>query len=103
MASAQQEAWLKTMVTPAKVMMAKYGVPASVTLAQCIFESNWGRDLLVKAARNYFGIKAVAGEDYCEYNTTENYVACDKHELARFARYQTPIESFEAHARLLAT
>lgn len=103
MATVQQEAWLKTMVAPAQMTMAKWGVPASVTLAQCIFESNWGRDPLVRAARNYFGIKAIHGEDYCEYSTEEDYAAGDKHELAHFAKYQTPIESFEAHARLLAT
>jgi flagellum-specific peptidoglycan hydrolase FlgJ len=102
MATAQQEAWLKTMVAPAQVMMAKYGVPASVTLAQCIFESSWGCDPLVKAARNYFGIKAIHGEDYCEYNTEENYSAGDKKELAAFAKYPTVEASFEAHAWLLA-
>jgi flagellum-specific peptidoglycan hydrolase FlgJ len=103
MATATQLAWLKTMVAPAQLTMAKWGIPASVTLAQCIFESDWGRDPLVKAARNYFGIKAVAGEDYCEYCTTEDYVSGNEHVLARFAKYPTAIESFEAHGRLIAT
>jgi len=103
MATAQQAAWLKTMVAPAQMTMRKYGVPASVTLAQCIFESDWGRDPLVKAGRNYFGIKAVAGEDYCEYNTEEDYATGDKEILARFAKYASAEASFDAHARLLAT
>jgi flagellum-specific peptidoglycan hydrolase FlgJ len=103
MATAAQEAWLKTMVAPAQMTMRKWGIPASVTLSQCIYESDWGRDPLVKAGRNYFGIKATHGEDYCEYNTEENYAAGNKEILARFAKYQTAIESFEAHAQLLAT
>lgn len=102
MASVQQEAWLKTMVLPAQMMMRKYGVPASVTLAQCIYESDWGRDPLVKAARNYFGIKAIQGQDYAEYNSKEDYLGGDEEKLAHFAKYPSVEASFEAHARLLA-
>jgi flagellum-specific peptidoglycan hydrolase FlgJ len=103
MASVWQDAWLKTMVPPAQATMRKYGVPASVSLSQCIYESSWGLDPLVKAGLNYFGIKATHGEDYCEYNTEEDYVAGNKKILAAFAKYPTAEASFEAHARLLAT
>lgn len=37
------------------------GVPASVTLAQAILESDWGTSLLTRQANNYFGIKASGG------------------------------------------
>jgi flagellum-specific peptidoglycan hydrolase FlgJ len=103
MATVQQDAWLKTMVAPAQLTQAKWRVPASVTLAQCIFESDWGRDPLVKAARNYFGIKAVAGEQYCEYSTEEDFVSGDQKLLAKFAKYPSVNDSFEAHAQLIAT
>jgi flagellum-specific peptidoglycan hydrolase FlgJ len=33
-------------------------VPASITIAQAILESDWGRSSLAHDARNYFGIKA---------------------------------------------
>lgn len=37
------------------------GVPASVTIAQAILESEWGRSGLSEKAQNYFGIKAFDG------------------------------------------
>ena len=37
--------------------MLKYGVPASITLAQGLLESNAGRGRLVLLGNNHFGIK----------------------------------------------
>jgi flagellum-specific peptidoglycan hydrolase FlgJ len=37
------------------------GVPASVTIAQAILESDWGRSRLTREANNLFGIKALSG------------------------------------------
>lgn len=36
-------------------------VPASVTIAQAILESDWGKSQLAKKAQNYFGIKSSSG------------------------------------------
>ena len=57
--------------TPAKFIAAvapaaqdsqrESGVPASVTIAQAILESDWGRSALSTKAQNYFGIKAASG------------------------------------------
>ena len=38
--------------------MAKYGIPASITLAQGVFESAAGRSRLATVANNHFGIEA---------------------------------------------
>lgn len=43
---------------PAQESQKQTGVPASVTIAQAILESEWGRSDLSKEAQNYFGIKA---------------------------------------------
>ena len=103
MATATQLAWLKTMVAPAQLSQAKWGVPASVTLAQCILESAWGTSQLARRANNYFGVKASPGDGYCEFTTREVVQGRSVQELARFAKYPSAIESFDAHARLLAS
>ena len=49
------------------------GILASLTLAQAIFESNYGRSTLAVEANNLFGIKAYSnweGMVYCSVNKT---------------------------------
>ena len=103
MATNVQLAWLKTMVLPAQTTARSFGVPASVTLAQCTLESDWGRSQLARQAQNYFGVKAIQGEDYMEFPTHEVVKGRTVAELADFARYGTAVDSFFAHAHLLAT
>jgi flagellum-specific peptidoglycan hydrolase FlgJ len=106
----QQNAFLKTVVPAAQAAQKKWGVPASVTIAQAILESSnqlgWGQSQLAREAHNYFGIKAV------DLTNPENYIELPTHEFiggaeelveAAFARYEEPAESFDAHGRLLAT
>ena len=108
--NAQQNTFLRLVVPPAQAAQRKWGVPASVTIAQAILESSnqlgWGQSQLAREANNYFGIKAVHATDpntYIELPTHE-YIhgVCEMVE-ADFARYQDAGESFDAHARLLAT
>lgn len=100
-----QNAFLKTAVPAAQAAQRKWGVPASVTIAQAILESGWGQSSLARVARNYFGIKAgahMSTAGYMEFPTTEFVDGRRVKELARFARYASPAESFTAHALLLA-
>jgi flagellum-specific peptidoglycan hydrolase FlgJ len=99
----QQLAFIASIVPAARASQAKWGVPASITIAQAIQESGWGRSDLAAKAHNYFGVKAVHDEDYAVYPTNEVVKGKTIRELASFARYPTPIESFDAHGRLLAT
>src|ERR1039458_8854383 len=74
MASPQQLAKLHAVVAAAQAAQRKWRVPASVTLAQWIFESSWGTSELARTANNYFGIKAHQGAapgTYCEFITPE--------------------------------
>ena len=44
----------------AMAQMRRYGIPASVTLAQGILESSNGQSRLAQKENNHFGIKATA-------------------------------------------
>jgi flagellum-specific peptidoglycan hydrolase FlgJ len=106
MATEEQLAALKDAVPAAQAAEAKYGVPASVTLAQWIYESSWGASKLAVDAHNYFGIKAShlsAPDAYVEF-PTEEYVSGKKVLVqALFERYYDAADSFADHAKLLAT
>lgn len=100
-----QSSFLQSAVPAALFTQREFGVPASITLAQAICESGWGQSALAKQANNFFGIKALAGaapEAYAEFPTSEFVNGRAKSALAKFARYASPVESFTAHARLLA-
>ncbi len=81
----------------------QYRVPASITIAQAILESGWGRSGLATQGHNFFGVKAVHGQEYVEFSTTEFVHGVKEAVVAEFAKYASPVESFAAHARLIAT
>lgn len=105
----QQNAYLKTVVPAAQATQRKWGVPASVTIAQAILESSndrgWGMSRLAVFANNYFGIKAtdLANPDsYIQVETKEFLHHEPVMVPAYFVHYLNLGESFDAHARLLA-
>ncbi len=102
--NAQQNAFLQSVVPGAQAAEKKYGIPASVTLAQAILESGWGQSALAKKANNFFGIKAVGAiaGSYVEFPTEEFVDGRRVREMAKFARYPSPAASFDAHAVLLS-
>ncbi len=53
--------FIAALVPPAQESQRATGVPASVTIAQAILESEWGKSGLSTEAQNYFGIKAADG------------------------------------------
>jgi flagellum-specific peptidoglycan hydrolase FlgJ len=100
-----QSIFLKAAVPAAFQSQRETGVPASITLAQAILESGWGQTGLAKKGNNYFGIKAeahAAPDDYIEMPTHEVISGHSVEELARFARYATPLDGFKAHGLLLS-
>ncbi len=100
-----QSAFLKMVVPAALESERLLGVPASITIAQAILESGWGRSGLAQQANNFFGMKAgdhAAPDSYVEMPTQEVYRGRSTREIAKFARYVTPADSFKAHACLLA-
>ncbi|WP_304523804.1 sporangiospore maturation cell wall hydrolase GsmA [Actinoplanes sp. DH11] len=86
----------------------EYGVPPSVTIAQAILESGWGRSGLSSVDRNYFGIKCQNGAygphaTGCHvYRTTECSKAgkCFQIDDA-FRTYGSMARSFRDHGHFL--
>src|SRR5262249_7335055 len=75
------------------------GIPASVTIAQAILESGWGRSGLTQSANNYFGIKGTGPAGYVVLPTKEylngQWVTIN----AKFRKYHNAQESFTDHAQ----
>ena len=75
--------------------MNQYGIPASITLAQGLFESGAGNSDLAKYANNHFGIKCTndwTGKSY--YKDDDNVNDC-------FRVYDNPEDSFRDHSAFL--
>lgn len=73
---------------------------APVSIAQFIIESDWGARHM-DSANNYFGIKAKVDQPFTTRGTREfiggRWVTVD----AKFARFDSMQECFEAHAKLI--
>ena len=73
--------------------MRRYGIPASITLAQGIIESADGRSTLANTANNHFGVKG-------SYNG--NYVLADDDKPnEKFKKYDNVGQSYEDHSKVL--
>jgi hypothetical protein len=81
------------------------GVPASVTVAQAILESDWGRSALAQTANNYFGIKAVGslGNDGVVWMSTGEFDASGMSYMTTspFRAYKSLTDSLIDHDLML--
>ncbi len=98
--SPQQKAQLSYVKRFAKVAqgeMHKYGIPASITLAQGLLESNAGKSPLASKYNNHFGIKCFSKK--CKKGHCSNF-SDDSHKDF-FRNYPTAWESYRAHSEFL--
>jgi LysM repeat protein len=91
------EAYIKKYRKTAIKEMRKYGVPASITLAQGILESGSGNSRLAKKGRNHFGIKCTS--DWHGRTIRED----DDKKDECFRRYRKAKHSYRDHSEFLAT
>ena len=82
----------------AKEQMRRYGIPASITLAQAILESRNGESELARKENNHFGIKATSswlknGGAYGIYT--------DDKPNEKFCKYASVGDSYEHHSQFL--
>jgi flagellum-specific peptidoglycan hydrolase FlgJ len=75
--------------------MNQYGIPASITLAQGLFESGSGNSELAKVANNHFGIKCT--RDW----TGKSYYKDDDSANECFRVYDNPDDSYRDHSAFL--
>ena len=91
------EAYVNTYKEIAIQEMLRSGVPASITLAQGVLESQFGESDLVKSSNNHFGIK-------CKTEWTGPKVYHDDDEKGEcFRVYATAEESYKDHSDFLKT
>ncbi len=83
----------------AKQQMMRYGIPASVTLAQGILESASGNSQLCRESNNHFGIKATNG---WIKGGGQYVLADDDKPNEKFCKYNSVSESYEHHSKFLA-
>lgn len=75
--------------------MQRTGIPASITLAQGIIESNAGQSPLATEANNHFGIKCHIGW------TGESYIYDDDAKNECFRKYDSSLISYKDHSDFL--
>src|SRR5439155_264951 len=101
--TSRQQAFISAIAPGALAAQSRYGIPASVTIAQAIDESGWGQSALAIRDHNLFGIKGTgpAGTDMLPTQEYQNghYVTV----TAPFRVYHNVAESIADHGHLLAT
>ncbi len=91
------EDYIDTFAEVAQKEMKAYGIPASITLAQGILESGFGRGALTLKTNNHFGIKCHTGWD-------GPYALHDDDEAGEcFRKYNHPMYSFRDHSIFLTS
>ncbi|MDC3209889.1 glucosaminidase domain-containing protein [Saprospiraceae bacterium] len=93
----KQEAYVNRFVEVAQKEMRKYGIPASITLAQGLIETNAGDSRLAKQNNNHFGMKCFSkkcGKGHCANFTDDSHKDF-------FRKYKSSWESYRAHSQLL--
>jgi LysM repeat protein len=90
-----EEAYINNYKDIAVSEMKRTGIPASITLAQGMIESDYGRSTLAREANNHFGIKC--HNDWAgpkAYHDDDNRNEC-------FRKYNKPEDSFYDHSQFL--
>lgn len=87
--------YVQTFSEIAQLEMKAYGIPASITLAQGLLESGFGKGELARKTNNHFGIKCHTGwqGDY-DFHDDDEKGEC-------FRKYNHPMYSYRDHSTFL--
>ena len=93
----KQKAYVKRFAAVAQSEMKKFGIPASITLAQGLIESNAGESRLATQNNNHFGMKCFSkkcGKGHCSNFTDDSHKDF-------FRKYPSAWASYRAHSKML--
>jgi flagellum-specific peptidoglycan hydrolase FlgJ len=95
-----QTAFIAKITPGAQAGMKQHGIPASLTLAQAILESGWGRHA---PGNNLFGIKACGWHGKTQILSTKEYINGSTVTVkALFRAYGSLSQSIDDHTALLS-
>jgi hypothetical protein len=94
----RNKAYIRRFRDVAKTEMDKYGIPASVKMAQALHESQAGTSRLATKNNNHFGIKCFSSN--CKKGHCANF--SDDHHKDFFRSYSSAWESWRAHSQMIA-
>jgi flagellum-specific peptidoglycan hydrolase FlgJ len=101
--TAEQQAFISQVAPGAIAAQLRYGIPASVTIAQAIDESGWGQSELATQDHNLFGIKGTGPAGAVDRPTEEYQGGRWVATTASFRVYHNVAQSIADHSTLLAT
>lgn len=90
------QAYVDRFLQVALAEQQKFGIPASIILAQGILESGVGRSKLAADYNNHFGIKC-----WCKGKRRDCVPMADDRPNDRFKKYKTAWESYRDHSKFL--
>jgi hypothetical protein len=93
------KAYIRRYKEVAVAEMNKFGIPASIKMAQAILETNSGKSKLATVNNNHFGVKCFSKS--CEKGHCSNF--SDDHHKDFFLKYESAWASWRAHSQLLST
>lgn len=93
----KQMDYVKRFAKIARQEMKQYGIPASITMAQALIESDCGDSRLARENSNHFGIKCFSKK--CNKGHCSNFT--DDSHKDFFRKYKSVWESYRGHSQLL--
>lgn len=99
-AQQNKQVFINQIAPEAQTMQRLYHVPASITIAQAVLESNWGNSQLASKYHNLFGIKGT-GPGSRSLSTKEYVNGKWIVTTAQFKVYDTWSDSIRDHTRLM--
>lgn len=98
--SIDKSSFIEEVSVHAVELQKTYGILPSITIAQGILESDWGRSTLAQEANNYYGMK---GDQHSSHYITKEFTGNKWVESSEpFETYHSLEDSMNAHANRLA-